>query len=409
MAFEVCTYPAARAPIRRGRIAVSRPLFVLVLTISMALLSLDCDTGFVPVDDRDGLREIGVSGRVVDAATGKGISRALVFMPYGGIPSVSTDVDGNYTLLRPRKGRFSICAFKSGYTFGVGSAEVSEYGAVTTAPALTKLEDLPGFVEYFVGRSSEAEIARAGEVSIRLSASGTGDFELSVAQLRADQSPASPYGLLPVGAALFQPRSLVFPPDAPAVISLPLGFPLLARSFVFVLAFNLQTQQWEDENLLTVADAEGETRLEVHHLGAFSVFTPGQVDWFEVGEKVLFVEASSEDSANVLIRRLPPLQVDFPEGLPSGVDRDWATSIIEEELGLGTGHPSEIVITYWGGMPILYIATTRFMGFNIEAELGRSPDAPLGTLPEIIEFAATAVAPEIRLDPEDAGDVGPFY
>ena len=404
MVHKADIHTAPQTPIQQGKTVAA-----LVLAIYLALLAQSCDTGFIPVDDRGGLQEIGVSGRVVDAVTGKGISRALVFIPYGGVPSTATDADGNYTFLRPRKGRFSISAFKSGYTFGVGSAKVSEFGAVTTAPALTKLEDLPEFVEYFVGRSSETEIAQAGKVGIRLPAADTGDYELSLAQLRADQIPASPYGLLSVGAALFQPRGLIFSQDAPAVISLPLGFPLLARSFVFVLAFSLETQQWEDENLLTVVDAEGETRLEIRHLGAFSVFTPGYVDRFEVGEKVLFVEESSQDSANVLVRRLPPLQVDFPEGLPPGVDPDWATSVIEEELGIGTGRSSEMVITYWGGMPVLYIAVTRFMGFNIEVELGTSPDAPYGTLPETIEFVATAVAPEVRLDPEDLEYSGPFY
>lgn len=385
------------------------PLFLVLLAIFIALLSSACDTGFIPAQDRDRLlRETGVAGRVVDATTGRGISRAMVFMPYGGVPSVSTDVEGNYTFRRPRKGRFSICAFKNGYTFGVGDAEVSEHGAVTTAPALTKLADLPYFVKYFVGHSSASEIAEAGRTSIRIPAEATGDFELSAAQLRANQMPAHPFELLPVGAAMFQPRNMVFPSDAPAVISLPLGFPLLARSFVFVLWFNVEAQQWEDENLVTVADASGETRLEIRHLGIFSVFTPGRVERFEVGERILFVETSSEDSTNVLVRRLPALQVDFPDGLPEGVDSDWATSVIEVELGLSVGLPSEVVVTRWGDMPIISVARSRFLGFNVEVELGRSPDAALGTPPEVVEFVATAVASGIRIEPGDSGAPAPY-
>ena len=61
-----------------------------------------------------------ISGQVVDAATGKGVSAAIVTVP--GVPRVMTTSDGRFVIGGLRAGRYSISAAKPGYLDGTYGA-----------------------------------------------------------------------------------------------------------------------------------------------------------------------------------------------------------------------------------------------------------------------------------------------
>lgn len=329
--------------------------FGIVILVFLVCAFLSCSK----IDDEsstDSNTEIAynITGRVFDDS-GAPIAEALVAYDYGyGQGETSTDVNGIYHLYDVNTGVYTIAVSKSGYTVGQTKAEVSGDVSIVADVILKNSLIVENRVErtITVGEIWESGIALEKEIELDVSMGGdametltqnisvsiapetdifidgkraTGSIDLTITPVEGNEAPLSS-DVLSLGTVLLEPANAEFSKAVhiklPVTIKMQSGVELPLRKY--------ESGGWRDVGFATVDETGLSADAEITEFGKFSIqfnysFETSIIDYeekeivtFEIPENQNIIEIEANDT------------VEFPEGLPEGITKEYAISLIEK-------------------------------------------------------------------------------
>lgn len=295
-----------------------------------------------------------ITGRVIDDS-GAPIADALVTYKYGyDQRETSTDVNGVYNLYDVNTGVYTIAVSKSGYTVGQTKAEVSVDASIVADVILRNNLIVENRVErtITVGEIKESGIALGKEIELDVSMGGnaietltqnisasiapetdifidgkpvSGSIELSITPVKGDVIPLAS-DELSLGTVLFEPANAEFSKAVhiklPVNIKTPSGVELPLKKF--------EGGEWREVGFATIDETGLSADAEITEFGKFSIqlnfsfetiiidYEEKEILTFEISEDQNIIEIDANDT------------VEFPDGLPEGITKEYAISLIEK-------------------------------------------------------------------------------
>ncbi|GAF96151.1 unnamed protein product, partial [marine sediment metagenome] len=294
------------------------------------------------------------TGRVIDDG-GAPIADAIVSYKYGTKQEeTSADVNGIYHIYNVDTGVYFIDVSKSGYAVGRTKAEVIGETSIVADVILKNYLVIEDRVEetITIEEIKESGISIEKEIDLAVSLGGdaietvtqnisvsippetnilingkpaSGSIDFAITPIEGDVVPLSP-DELSLGTVLFEPVNAEFSKAVhiklPVNIKMPAGIELPVKKY--------EGGEWREVGFATIDETGLSADAEITEFGKFSIqlnfsFETSVIDYeeneiltFEIPENQNIIEIEANDT------------IEFPDGLPEGMTKEYAISLIEK-------------------------------------------------------------------------------
>jgi len=325
-------------------------LIIVIAIAGITFLIWKCETKKVgPTEpETNSLRELYLTGRVVDKETRNGIVN--VDVQIGTDTKTTTDNQGYYKVkaMNVGSGTVNVLAHADGYGYGSTQAfiDLKNGGATVNIIPLLQLNSMVS-VDITGGTISTINAEGFSSNSITLNIpNGALDktTSISVSSFEGIEVPGlPPQGYLNVITSHIEPDALVL--NKKANLILPLPFVSETTDSLRLLYYIKETNKWQLENDYAVIDSSSNTAsVQISHFGTYSLGINGRYE--ETLDNSQILGTYYLDTKNVFKTIGWMAGIEYPNGIPTGVSIRWLKNTVSQNTLIGSGRLSFFDTTF---------------------------------------------------------------